>query len=159
MSGNTIPMADMPQARPRRSSIGQAAASEGASPAALQEPAAPRAAEEERPSPAPPPSGPQTAERAERSVRAGKRSVDRRSAEPARSAVAVKRPLGSRDVLLSLPEDLKDRMVNTIAWTQPRTGIRHQQVFIRRAITELCEQWENEFNQGKPFPQTASAQD
>ncbi|TPG28082.1 hypothetical protein [Mycolicibacterium hodleri] len=57
----------------------------------------------------------------------------------------------SVDILLSLPEELKERMVNTITWTQPLTGISQQQRFIRKAILELCERLEHDFNAGKPF--------
>lgn len=63
-----------------------------------------------------------------------------------------KRPVGSRDILLSVPEDLKERMVNTITWTQPHTGIGQQQKFIRKAILDLCERLEREHNQGNLFP-------
>ena len=41
------------------------------------------------------------------------------------------------DILLSVPEELKERMVNTIAWTQPHTGINTQQKFIRKTIADL----------------------
>ncbi|MBU8841454.1 hypothetical protein KL865_34955 [Mycolicibacterium goodii] len=61
--------------------------------------------------------------------------------------------VGSKDILLSLPEDLKARMVNTITWSHPYTGIGQQQKFIRKAITDLCERLENDYNQGKPFPE------
>lgn len=57
----------------------------------------------------------------------------------------------SADILLSLPVELKARMVNTITWTRPYTGISHQQKFIRKAITELCERLEGEFNAGEAF--------
>ena len=57
----------------------------------------------------------------------------------------------SVDILLSVPEELKERMVNTITWTQPYTGISQQQKFIRKAITDLCERLEHEYNTGKPF--------
>jgi hypothetical protein len=67
--------------------------------------------------------------------------------------VPNKRLVGSKDVLLSLPEDLKERMVNTITWCAPYTRIVHQQKFIRKAIEDLCEAYENEYNQGKPFPE------
>lgn len=50
------------------------------------------------------------------------------------------------DVLLSLPVEL-----NTITWTRPYTGIAHQQKFIRRAISELCDRLEEEFNAGEAF--------
>ena len=63
--------------------------------------------------------------------------------------------VGSKDILLSLPEDLKERMVNTITWTLPHTGIGQQQKFIRRAISDLCDRLERQFNNGEPFePQT-----
>ena len=47
-----------------------------------------------------------------------------------------RRALREKDILLSVPEDLKDRMVNTIAWTRPFTGIHQQQKFIRKGIAE-----------------------
>lgn len=56
----------------------------------------------------------------------------------------------SADILLTLPVELKERMVNTITWTRPYTGIGQQQKFIRKAITDLCERLE-EFNSGKAF--------
>lgn len=55
------------------------------------------------------------------------------------------------DVLLTLPLELKERMVNTITGTRPYTGIAHQQKFIRRAISELCDRLEEEFNAGEAF--------
>ena len=57
----------------------------------------------------------------------------------------------SADILLSLPVELKERMVNTITWTRPYTGISHQQKFIRKAITDLCDRFEEEFNAGEAF--------
>jgi hypothetical protein len=57
----------------------------------------------------------------------------------------------SVDILLSVPEDLKERMVNTITWTQPHTGISQQQKFIPKAITDLCDRFEREFNAGQAF--------
>lgn len=57
----------------------------------------------------------------------------------------------SADILLSLPVELKERMVNTITWTQPYTGIGHQQKFIRKAITDLCDRLEEQFNAGEAF--------
>ena len=60
--------------------------------------------------------------------------------------VIIRKPL-----LLNLDEELKQRMVNTVVWTGPRTGLRNQQAFVRRAIAELCERFEREHNQGKPF--------
>jgi len=42
-------------------------------------------------------------------------------------------------------------MVNTIAWTQPHTGISTQQKFIRRAIIDLCQQLEHDLNGGRAF--------
>lgn len=42
-----------------------------------------------------------------------------------------------KPILLKLDENLKERMVNTMEWTSPRTGIRNQQVFIRRARSQI----------------------
>ena len=67
--------------------------------------------------------------------------------------------MGSKDILLSLPEDQKTRMVNTITWSQPYTGIGQQQKFIRKAISDLCERLESEYNEGKPFPAPAVLDD
>jgi hypothetical protein len=68
-----------------------------------------------------------------------------------------KRPSGeSADILLSLSIELKDRMVNAIAWTQPYTGIGHQQRFIRKAIADLCDRLEDEFNAGEAFEPAAT---
>lgn len=79
----------------------------------------------------------------------------KQKASPPDPDTAPKRLRNSRDILLSLPEDLKERMVNTIAWTNMHTGISHQQKFIRLAIEELCERLENSHNQGEPFPKAA----
>lgn len=90
----------------------------------------------------------------EASHRAGHGDHDRGAAEPR----TLPRPAGaspalglSTSLLLKLPDDIKQRMVNTIAWTQPHTGIGHQQKFIRKAITDLCDRLEREFNHGQPF--------
>jgi hypothetical protein len=72
---------------------------------------------------------------------------------------AAKRLGGSKDILLSLPEDLKERMVNTITWTQPHTGIGQQQKFIRKAIGDLCDRLERQYNNGNPFPPPAMPED
>lgn len=64
----------------------------------------------------------------------------------------------SVDILLSVPEELKERMVNVITWTQPYTGISTQQAFIRRAIVTMCEQLEREVNAGEPFKPRAILQ-
>lgn len=70
-----------------------------------------------------------------------------------------KRMGGTKDILLSLPEELKTRMQATIAFTYPYTGIKHQQVFIREAITNLCVELENKHNHGEPWPPPADLQD
>ena len=72
---------------------------------------------------------------------------------------AAKRLGGSKDILLSLPEDLKERMVNTITWTQPHTGIGQQQKFIRKAIGDLCDRLERQYNNGNPFSPPAAPED
>lgn len=151
---SSIPKPDFQSSRSkRRSSIGQGAAlsAAGATDSAAPDP------QPEQP-PAPPAPAPEPAARAE-AVRP--RAVDTRSGKDASkgggaSAVANppnKRLVGSRDILLSLPEDLKTRMVNTITWSHPYTGIGQQQKFIRKAITDLCERLESDYNQGKPFPE------
>jgi len=72
--------------------------------------------------------------------------------EPAPASSGKRLGGNSKDILFSLPEEEKDRMINTIAWTTPRTGIRHQSKFIRYAIAKACEDLEREFNSGEPFP-------
>lgn len=57
----------------------------------------------------------------------------------------------SRDILLTMPEDEKTRMVNTVTNTAARTGIIHQSKFIRFAIGKLCEELEQRYNNGAPF--------
>ncbi|WP_226862614.1 hypothetical protein [Mycolicibacterium baixiangningiae] len=57
----------------------------------------------------------------------------------------------SVDILLSVPEELKERMVNTIAWTRPHTGISTQQQFIRKAMADLCDQLERDYNGSRTF--------
>lgn len=81
-------------------------------------------------------------------------------AAPAAAPSAPKRMTGPiKDILLSLPEDEKERMVNTIAWTTPHTGLKHQSRFIRKAIANLCEQLETKYNQGAPFPAPVTPED
>ena len=69
--------------------------------------------------------------------------------------VPKKRKAATTDILLSLTEDLKDRMVATLEYTRPRTGITSQQQFIRTAIDQLCTRLETEFNDGQAFPPPA----
>lgn len=158
---SSIPKPDFPQPRQRRSSIGQAAAlaaTPTAAPADGDGDQTTAPAEDAQPDqmPAAPtkPSMKRAANATETRPRtrgAGTRSGGAdTSASP---AVEYKRLGGSRDILLSVPEDLKERMVNTITWTQPHTGIGQQQKFIRKAILDLCERLERDHNQGNPFPQ------
>jgi hypothetical protein len=70
-----------------------------------------------------------------------------------------KRPVNSKDILLSVPEDLKGRMEATIAHTYPYTGIKHQQAFIRQAISELCSKLEGQHNNGKRYQPPATPPD
>lgn len=186
---SSIPKPALPQVRPRRSSIAQAAAAEvpatetarqetpefstpltAEPPAESTTPAAAKTGPTELadapandPSEAVPSSPPGVGEgraagtrtRAARSSAATTRQTATRRTRP----MQEKRLGGSRDILLSAPEDLKERMVNTIAWTQPHTGIQHQQVFIRRAMAELCERLEKQYNNGEAFPPPAVADD
>lgn len=71
---------------------------------------------------------------------------------PAPAATGLKR-LGGRnkDILLTLPEEEKERMVNTINWTSQHTGITHQSRFIRYAIAKFCAELEEKFNNGDQF--------
>ncbi|MEE2061578.1 hypothetical protein [Rhodococcus artemisiae] len=66
-----------------------------------------------------------------------------------------KRKVATTDILLSVSEELKERMVATLEHTRPRTGITSQQQFIRIAIDQLCKRLEADFNDGEAFPQPA----
>jgi len=66
-----------------------------------------------------------------------------------------KRKAATTDILLSISEDLKERMVATLEHTRPRTGITSQQQFIRTAIDQLCKRLETEYNNGEAFPPPA----
>ncbi|MFD7011404.1 hypothetical protein [Rhodococcus jostii] len=74
---------------------------------------------------------------------------------PAKPATEKKRKAQTTDILLSLEEELKDRMVAALEHTRPRTGIKSQQVFIRTAIDQLCTKLETQYNNGEPFPAPA----
>lgn len=63
----------------------------------------------------------------------------------------------SKDILLTLPEDEKTRMVNTLTNTAARTGIIHQSKYIRFAISKLCDELEQRYNNGNPFDPPAEA--
>jgi hypothetical protein len=63
----------------------------------------------------------------------------------------TKRLGGSRDILLSLPLEEKERMVNTVAWTGAHIGIKHNSRFIRYAIARLCAELEQKYNNGEPY--------
>jgi len=63
-----------------------------------------------------------------------------------------KRPIDTRDILLSLPTELADRMESVIAYTIPHTGVRTQQDFIRRAIAQACAELEDRYNHGESWP-------
>lgn len=66
-----------------------------------------------------------------------------------------KRKVATTDILLSVSEELKERMVATLEHTRPRTGITSQQQFIRIAIEQLCKRLESDFNNGEAFPPPA----
>jgi hypothetical protein len=59
-------------------------------------------------------------------------------------------------ILLTLDETTKARMVNTLDWTRPHTGIPSQQQFIRHAIEQLCDDLEKRYNNGQPFTESAA---
>lgn len=121
------PQFPSPGPRPRRSSIAQSATA--AQPAETPTPQPPARRPASRPTP-----------------------TAQTSTQPERDN---HRKGGTRDILLSIPDDAKDRMVRTIAFTMPYTGIRHQQAFIRRAIDDLCTALEVQHNNGDPFPEIA----
>ncbi len=75
-------------------------------------------------------------------------------AQPAAPA-PKKRKVATTDILLSVSEELKERMVATLEHTRPRTGITSQQQFIRIAIEQLCKRLESDFNNGEAFPPPA----
>lgn len=128
--------------RPRRSSIAQAAAANRGEDAA---------ADEQQPQSGRPETADSAATRPVLARRPQKPSSDPRP-PVGTTANSSKRLAQSRDILLSLPDELKLRMVNTIAWTTPYTGINQQQKFIRKAISELCDRLETQFNDGNTFP-------
>lgn len=163
---NGIPTPEFtPTPRPRRSSIGQSAAlsaqddaspTPDPSPAAAAPPAS--SSQGEAPAAAVPTGKPQGVRTTStpprpRAARGHNGGAARTGASVVVADAPNKRLVGSKDILLSLPEDLKDRMVNTITWSHPYTGIGQQQKFIRKAIADLCERLENDYNQGKPFPE------
>lgn len=155
MSGNGIPKPEFQSSRPRRSSIGQGAAYSSAG----------NAEAKSDPDPAPaavaasPPVAPETPRPRPTSARGSTRPAGNEGGKSASTETPNKRLMGSKDILLSLPEDQKTRMVNTITWSQPYTGIGQQQKFIRKAISDLCERLESEYNEGKPFPAPAVLDD
>lgn len=148
---SSIPKPDFQSTRSkRRSSIGQGAALSAAG--STTDSAAPDPQPEQPPAPTEPSASAEVVRPRAVNSRSGK-DTSKGASAPAAANPPNKRLVGSRDILLSLPEDLKTRMVNTITWSHPYTGIGQQQKFIRKAITDLCERLENDYNQGKPFPE------
>lgn len=110
--------------------------------------------EQRRPSTEP---APKLSANRERSAPMGK--APEPAAETAPPAEAVdgqprrnKRLVASKDILLSLPADLKQRMESVLAYTYPHTGVQHQQVFIRNAIAQACAELEERYNNGYQWP-------
>lgn len=152
---SNIPEPNLPPARPRRSSFATATpvattTSSKSSQKATSEPkrtgqqgseAASSRSPESKPTPPP------------------TRQTPRAPAERPAPASPVSRPYSaakrspafSRDILLSVADEQKARLENTVAWTAPRTGVKSQQAFIRWGIDELCSRLEQEYNDGKPF--------
>ncbi len=170
---SAIPKPEFPTARRRRSSIGQGAEAGAGQEANADQAAAPNTQSAQTSQPSPPTTAEQSTEQLSAPTGAaattqqprppsgaggqsrGRSAATRTRGGAAKTAAAQQTPnkhlVGSKDILLSLPEDLKERMVNTITWTQPHTGIGQQQKFIRKAILDLCERLEQDFNQGDPF--------
>lgn len=171
----SIPKPTFPGPRPRRSSIAQAAeanrgTTEGPATADAANGATEPAVNQTRPpmQSEPPPASttsdqdqPHVAhESSPTPLRSRTRSATTRAgSSTTATSTSNKRLAQSRDILLSLPDDLKLRMVNTIAWTTPHTGINQQQKFIRKAISDLCDRLEKQFNNGNTFPAPATADD
>lgn len=169
----SIPKPTFPAPRPRRSSIAQAAAAnrgttEGPEPTeatnGATEPPIDQTGQPAQSEPPPASTTPDqdqprvTHESPPPSLRSRARSATTRaSSSSTATSTSNKRLAQSRDILLSLPDDLKLRMVNTIAWTTPHTGINQQQKFIRKAISDLCDRLEKQFNNGSEFPAPATA--
>ncbi|WP_180819519.1 hypothetical protein [Gordonia terrae] len=78
-------------------------------------------------------------------------AADRGTSRPPAATTAKRSPAFSRDILLSVSDEQKSRLENTVAWTAPRTGVKSQQAFIRWGIEELCSRLEQEYNSGEPF--------
>ena len=169
----STPKPTFPGPRPRRSSIAQAAAvnrgtTENAPtqtadtpPSTAQPVPAPATLPRTEAAPTPGEAAPFEAPESPEATQPAPRPRTRNGTTRTNTTTSTsnKRLAQSRDILLSVPDDLKDRMVNTIAWTTPHTGITHQQKFIRRGIAELCDRLEKQFNDGKPFPAPAAADD
>lgn len=140
---SSIPEPNLPPARPRRSSFATATPVTSAPPKSSQKPTSePKTAE---PEPKP------TAAPTRQTPRAPSRQSAPASPAPRPSAAAKRSPSFSRDILLSVSDEQKARLENTVAWTAPRTGVKSQQAFIRWGIEELCSRLEQEYNDGKPF--------
>ncbi|MEU2004643.1 hypothetical protein ACH47B_26945 [Rhodococcus sp. NPDC019627] len=140
---SAIPKPAPPAPRSARNTFKQAAAKTTATP----EPVAPEPAATSSVTPA------TTAPRATPTATPQQRKAS--APAPARQPTERKRKAQTTDILLSLEEELKDRMVAALEHTRPRTGIKSQQVFIRTAIDQLCARLENQYNNGEPFPAPA----
>lgn len=137
-----IPQPARPVPRSARNTFAQAAATTTAMPDAV-------ASESTATSPATPAT-------VSRSATSSATPRQRKAASaPAKPATEKKRKAQTTDILLSLEEELKDRMVAALEHTRPRTGIKSQQVFIRTAIDQLCTKLETQYNNGEPFPAPA----
>lgn len=69
-----------------------------------------------------------------------------------KTSQSAKRPEGTTDFLVSLPDELSDRMEDVIGWTYPHTGINTKSAFIRTVIARACAEYEDRYNDGQRFP-------
>lgn len=144
----SIPEPNLPPVRPRRSSFAPATPPppESVPPTPQKEVPVGEGRGAAAPTPATEHAEKKTQARSRRTATADARPAPRPTSTAAKRGAAF-----SRDILLSVSEEQKARLENTVAWTAPRTGVKSQQAFIRWGIDELCSRLEREYNAGKPF--------
>ncbi len=140
---NNIPEPNLPPARPRRSSFASAAPTQPAPQPTTTPTEAGEGSEVQSPK--------TETTRSSAPQRSQRVAADRGASRPAAATTSKRSPAFSRDILLSVADEQKARLENTVAWTAPRTGVKSQQAFIRWGIDELCSRLEREYNGGKPF--------
>ena len=151
-----IPQPARPVPRSTRNTFAQAAATTTAMPDAVASESTATSPTATATSPTAPATSPAAAATVTRSATSSATPRQRKAASAStKPATEKKRKAQTTDILLSLEEELKDRMVAALEHTRPRTGIKSQQVFIRTAIDQLCTKLETQYNNGEPFPAPA----